>query len=216
MPPAATCGRQQQQSLRAGPLLVVALVAVNLSTAPLLVTAKFLPRSRWVAASSNGGSLHDSSASSNARAVAVGARCGATSSGKEDEGEDTDEPPSSSVSESSLAATVKEIISKLTGVVESLLGGEGSKSGGAAGGGTKAKKSSKRKSNSSRGGFTEAFEAKYGKRHPKCNEKSFGYATETAWGRNRLCLVYIAAEKGSGGKAAKVDDAICKALADPE
>lgn len=91
MPPAASCGRQQQQSLRAGPLLVVALVAVNLSTAPLLVTAKSLPRSRWVAASSNGGSLHDSRASSNARAVAVGARCGATSSGKEDEGEDTAE-----------------------------------------------------------------------------------------------------------------------------
>ncbi|CAB1102447.1 unnamed protein product [Ectocarpus sp. CCAP 1310/34] len=215
-PPAASSGRQQQQSLRAGPLLFVALVAVNLSTAPLLVTAKSLPRSRWVAASSNGGSLHDSSASSNARAVAVGVRCGATSSGKEDEGEDTDEPPRSPLSEGGLAATVKETISKLTGVVRSLLGGKGSKSGGAAGGGTKAKKSSKRKPNSSSGGFTEAFEAKYGKRHPKFNEKSFGDATETAWGRNRLCLVYIAAEKGSGGKAAKVDDAICKALADPE
>ncbi|CAM9477769.1 unnamed protein product [Ectocarpus sp. 4 AP-2014] len=216
MPPAAASfGRQQQQSLRAGPLLVVALVAVNLSTAPLLVTAKSLPRSRWVAASSNGGSLHDSSASSNARAVAVGARCGATTSGKEDEREDTTEPPSSPVSEGGLAATVKETISKLTNVVGSFLGGKRNKSGGAAGGSTKAKKSSKRKSNSSSGGFTEAFEAKYGKRHPKFNEKSFGDATETAWGRNRLCLVYIAAEKGSGGKA-KVDDAICKALADPE
>lgn len=48
------------------------------------------------------------------------------------------------------------------------------------------------------------------------NEKSFADATETAWARNRLCLVYIAAEKGGGSKAAKVDDAICKALADPE
>lgn len=35
--------------------------------------------------------MHDSSASSNARAVAVGARCGATSSGKDDEGEGTAE-----------------------------------------------------------------------------------------------------------------------------
>lgn len=74
--------------------------------------------------------------------------------------------PSSSVSEGGLAATVNETISKLKGVVGSLLGGKESKSGGAAGGGgTKAKKSSKRKSNSSNsGGFTEAFEAKYGKR----------------------------------------------------
>lgn len=52
--------------------------------------------------------------------------------------------------------------------------------------------------------------------HPKFNEKSFSEATETAWARNRLCLVYIPAEKGGGSKAAKVDDAICKALADAE
>ncbi len=52
--------------------------------------------------------------------------------------------------------------------------------------------------------------------HPMFVEKSFADATETAWARNRLCLVYIAGEKGGGTKAAKVDDAICKALADPE
>lgn len=52
--------------------------------------------------------------------------------------------------------------------------------------------------------------------HPKFNEKSFNDATEQAWARNRLCLVYIAADGGGGGKATKVDDAVCKALADPK
>lgn len=52
--------------------------------------------------------------------------------------------------------------------------------------------------------------------HPVFVEKSFADATETAWARNRLCLVYIAGERGGGAKAAKVDNAICKALADPE
>lgn len=52
--------------------------------------------------------------------------------------------------------------------------------------------------------------------HPEFNEKSFTDATETAWARNKLCLVYIPGGKGGGSKAAKVDDAICKALADPE
>lgn len=39
-------------------------------------------------------------------------------------------------------------------------------------------------------------------------------ATENAWERNRLCLVYIAAGRGRGSKEAKVDDAICKTFAD--
>lgn len=52
--------------------------------------------------------------------------------------------------------------------------------------------------------------------HPKFDEKSFSDATEQAWARNRLCLVYIAADGAGGGKAAKVDDAVCKALADPK
>lgn len=52
--------------------------------------------------------------------------------------------------------------------------------------------------------------------HPDFNERSFGDATEYAWARNRLCLVYIAADRGRGGKAAKVDDAICKTLADSQ
>lgn len=52
--------------------------------------------------------------------------------------------------------------------------------------------------------------------HPKFTEKSFSDATEAAWARNRLCLVYIPPERGAGGKATKVGDAICKALADPE
>lgn len=52
--------------------------------------------------------------------------------------------------------------------------------------------------------------------HPKFSEKPFSDATEEAWARNRLCLVYIAADGVGGGKAAKVDDAVCKALADPK
>lgn len=52
-------------------------------------------------------------------------------------------------------------------------------------------------------------------RHPRFSEKSFTDATEQAWSRNRLCLVYIAAGR-SGGKTGKIDDTICKALADPK
>lgn len=52
-------------------------------------------------------------------------------------------------------------------------------------------------------------------RHPRFTEKTFKEATEQAWSRNRLCLVYIAAD-GKGAKERKIDDAICKALADPQ
>lgn len=73
-------------------------------------------------------------------------------------------------SEDGLAATVKEAISRLMDVVVRLLGVTG---GGGGGGEPKGKKkSSKSKSKSSKrgskasggGGFTEAFEAKYGER----------------------------------------------------
>ncbi|CAM9497580.1 unnamed protein product [Pylaiella littoralis] len=230
--------RRQQQAtlLRARPLLVAAaLVALSMSTSSQLAAATILPRSRWVDGSSAvTGRLHDSSSrqhgqAARAVAVAVGVRCGATSSSsssssKADGDDGSLETPESSVGKSGFSATVKEAVSKLIDIVGSLLWGRNSSSSGSsssAGGGgkTKSKKYSSSKKGtkaSSGGGFAASFEAKYGKSHPEFNENTFGDATETAWARNRLCLVYIAAGKGGGGKAAKVDDAICKALADPE
>lgn len=77
------CHRQHRPSVGAGPLVVAVMVALNLSTASLLAAATALPRSRWVAAPSKAGRLHDSSNTGHdqpAVAVAVGVRCGATSS----------------------------------------------------------------------------------------------------------------------------------------
>lgn len=66
-------------------LLVVAVaVALNVSAASLLATATALPRSRWVAAPSRAGRVHDSNAPGHdqpAVAVAAGVRCGATGGG---------------------------------------------------------------------------------------------------------------------------------------
>lgn len=97
--------RQQQQrwrqaTLRAGPLLVASalVVALNVSTSTLLASATALPRSRWAGAPSTAtGRLHDSTAAAvrqhhgqAARAVAVGVRCGATSSdGSEEDRNDS-------------------------------------------------------------------------------------------------------------------------------
>eukprot|EP00752_Nemacystus_decipiens_P010534 g9380.t1 len=217
-------GRNRPRVGGAGPLVVAVVVALNLSTAPLLAAATALPRSGWVAAPSQAGRLHDSSSLGHdqpAVAVAVGVRCGATGGGDSKTG-GTDgalEAPAASASEGGLAATVKKASTKLLESVGGLLGVSGS-AGDGGGGKSKAKKSSKSSKRGGKasggGGFTDSFEAKHGKRHPKFNEKSFSEATETAWARNRLCLVYIPADKGAGSKAVKVDDVICKALADAE
>eukprot|EP00903_Cladosiphon_okamuranus_P020027 g18395.t1 len=220
------CRQHRREGVGAGPLVVAAMVvALNLSTASLLVAATALPRSRWVAAPQQAGRLHDGSTRSSpgcdqpapAVQVAVDVRCGATSSGDSEPGGAL-KAPAASESEGGLSATVKKASNKLLGAVGGVLGV--TSSGGGGGGKSKAKKSSKSSKRGSKtpggGGFTEAFEAKHGESHPQFNEKSFSEATETAWARNRLCLVYIPAEKGGGSKAAKVDDAICKALADSE
>eukprot|EP00904_Undaria_pinnatifida_P001733 jgi/Undpi1/11560/HiC_scaffold_30.g13857.m1 len=135
----------------------------------------------------------------------------------EEEGE-AQEALASTLSEGGLAETVKTLLSKFLDVVGTLLGTKGGGGGGGGGGGLKAKaKASKAKrSKTSGAGFKEAFETKYGKSHPNFNEKSFAEATEHAWELNRLCLVYIAADRGRGSKEAKVDDAICKAFADEQ
>lgn len=149
--------------------------------------------------------------------LAVRVRGGAIES-EEDDGNDH-EAVAPTVGASSVTETVKALLSKLMDVVGTLLGNkEGGGGGGSGGGGLKAKaKSSKpKRSKTSGAGFKEAFEAKYGKSHPNFNEKPFGEATEHAWERNRLCLVYIAADRGRGSKEAKVDDAICKTFADPK
>lgn len=74
--------------------------------------------------------------------------------------------PAASASEGGLSATVKKASNKLLGTVGGLLGVTGNAGGGD--GKTKAKKSSKSSKMGSKtpggGGFTEAFEAKHGKR----------------------------------------------------
>lgn len=76
--------------------------------------------------------------------------------------------PAASASEGSLSATAKRAGNKIFGAVGGLLGVSGSAGGGKANPKTKAKKASKSSRKGSKtsggGGFTEAFEAKHGKR----------------------------------------------------
>ncbi|CAN0186654.1 unnamed protein product [Ascophyllum nodosum] len=215
---------RRSSAVQISPLMVALAAVVNVSAASLLTVAPSAQRvgrrGANTAAATRGGSRQCASCVGGPAPGSVVAR---VRGGSREDG-DADEPHTSLAGgeSGSLAVKLKEILSRLLEVIRSWLGttifssntGRNGKSGNDAESKRTKRRKSEQKRGSGGGGFKESFEAKYGDSHPKFCEKSFADATEHAWARNRLCLVYIPGDRGGGRKAVKVDEGICKAFAD--